>query len=250
MKLGGFSIRWLVLALTVGTPANWAAGQATHAVSKAAVSGPDLSGFWQLRFDGRNIPKAMLTSGAAAADPQAQYRHDLYAIRWCNHLGMPSLMDTSSPLDIRQGSVEVAIASEAVSAVRHIYIDGRGHPDMATYDAQSNGHSIGHWEGSALVVDTVGFSSRGVTSIPGGGFRTENSHLIERYSLLDGGSRLSVIFTWEDATVFAKPHTYEFRYYRVAAGTFAREYFCDASNAERAKFLGGPPPSTAGSQSR
>ena len=141
--------------------------------------------------------------------------------------------------------MEVAIASEAVSAARHIYTDGRGHPDVATYDAQSNGHSIGHWEGDALVVDTVGFSEQGVTRIPGGGFRTENSHLTERYRLLDGGNELSVIFSWEDPKVFAKPHTYEFRYYRAPAGTYAREYFCDASNAERAKFLSEPPPSAA-----
>ena len=198
-----------------------------------------------MKFDSRNVPKATLTSAAAAADSQARYRRDLYAIRWCNHLGMPMLMETSSPLDIRQGSAEVAIASEAVSAARHIYIDGRGHPDRATYDSQSNGHSVGHWEGDALVVDTVGFSDKGVTSIPGGGFRTENSHLTERYRLLDGDSVLSVIFTWEDAKVFAKPHSYEFRYYRAPAGTYAREYFCDASNAERAKFLSEPPPSAA-----
>jgi hypothetical protein len=251
MKPVVFSFRLLVFVVTILTvPRNWAGGQGNHSGSSAIGSRPDLSGFWQLRFDSRNVPKAALTSAAVETDSQAQYRRDMYAIRWCNHLGMPLLMETSSPLDIRQGSVEVAIASEAVSAVRHIYTDGRSHPDMATYDAQSNGHSIGHWEGDALVVDTVGFSDKGVTSIPGGGFRTENSHLTERYRLVDDGSMLSVIFTWEDAKVFAKPHSYEFRYYRAPAGTYAREYFCDASNAERAKFLSEPPPSAATSASR
>ena len=38
---------------------------------------------------------------------------------------------------------------------------------------------------------------------------------MERYRLVDGGQRLSVTFTWQDAKVFAKPHTYEFRYYRL-----------------------------------
>jgi hypothetical protein len=249
MKLG----RLLVLAISVlSSPGNWAAGQGDHSGSSVVSSSsrPDLSGFWQLQFDSKNVPKASLTAAAREVDGEAQYHRDLYAIRWCNHLGMPSLMETSAPLDIREGSVEVAVASEAISAARHIYTDGRGHPDMATYDGQSNGHSIGHWDGDALVVDTIGFSDRGVTSIPGGGFRTENSHLIERYRLLDGGRRLSVTFTWEDPKVFAKPHTYEFRYHRAPAGVYAREYFCDASNAERAKFLSGPPPSAATSASR
>ena len=67
-----------------------------------------------------------------------------------------------------------------------------------------------------MVVDTVGFhGERGVTSIPGGGFKTEKSHLVERYRLLGNGSVLSVTFTWTDPKVFASPHTYEFRYSRM-----------------------------------
>jgi hypothetical protein len=121
---------------------------------------------------------------------------------------------------------------------------------MDTYDPQSNGHSIGHWEGDTFVVDTVGFSDKGVTSIPGGGIRTESSHLVERYRLLDGGTRLSVVLTWEDPKVFSKPHTYEFRYYRAPEGAYAREYFCDASNEERAKFLTEAPQPAMTSNSR
>ena len=115
-------------------------------------------------------------------------------------------------------------------------------PDV--FDPLANGHSIGHWEGSTLVVDTVGFSTEGVTGIPGGGRRTPDSHLVERYRLLDGGNRLSVVFTWEDPKVFQKPHTYEYRYYKAPKGTEAREYDCNASDAARAKFLLDPPGAT------
>jgi hypothetical protein len=209
---------------------------------------PDLSGFWQLKFDSENVPPAILTSSAAQADPEAQYRHDIYAVRWCNHIGMPAMMETSSSIDIRQGHTEIAIVSEAVSAARHIYMDGQGHPKMETYDPQSNGHSIGQWEGDTLVVDTIGFSDRGITSIPGGGIRTPDSHLTERYRLLDGGSILSVVFAWEDPQIFLKPHIYEFRYSRAPSETYAREYLCDSSNGERAKFLSGSPGSEPASR--
>src|SRR5258708_165651 len=37
--------------------------------------------------------------------------------------------------------------------LRRIYTDGRPHPD--TPDPTFHGHSIGHWEGDTLVVDTV-----------------------------------------------------------------------------------------------
>jgi hypothetical protein len=38
--------------------------------------------------------------------------------------------------------------------LRRIYTDGRSHPDDP--DLTFHGHSIGHWEGDTLVVDTVG----------------------------------------------------------------------------------------------
>jgi hypothetical protein len=37
--------------------------------------------------------------------------------------------------------------------IRRIYTDGRKHPDIS--DPTFHGHSIGHWEGDTLVVDTV-----------------------------------------------------------------------------------------------
>src|SRR6185312_16703932 len=37
--------------------------------------------------------------------------------------------------------------------IRRIYTDGRGHPEVS--DPTFHGHSIGHWEGDTLVVDTV-----------------------------------------------------------------------------------------------
>lgn len=204
---------------------------------------PNLSGYWELRFDSRNVPPASLLPQAAREDRNAADHRDAFAIRWCHHLGMPFLMggQDAAPIDILQSRRETAIVAQPVSAARHIYTDGRTHPNPDKYDATTLGHSIGHWEAETLVVDTIGFNDLGVTSIPGGGKRTATSHLVERYRLLDGGKRLSVVFTWEDPSVFSKPHTYEYRYYRAAKGTTARELFCDASDEERGKFLLGQP---------
>jgi hypothetical protein len=142
MKLWRLSLSSLIVALGVLAFSNrFAIGRSTSSGSSPNTSTPDLSGFWQLKFDSENVPRASLAPVAAGVDQDSQARRDMYAIRWCNHLGMPLIMGVPSPLDIRQGRTEVAIASEAVSAARHIYIDGRGHPDMNTYDPQSNGHS-------------------------------------------------------------------------------------------------------------
>ena len=206
-------------------------------LAQTNTPGPDLSGFWELRFDSKNIPQASLVPNVTPKDIEAHREKDRMVIRWCNFLGVPALMEESL-LDIRQGRIETVIVAQAVSTARHIYTDGRGHVNPDIFDPTTNGHSIGRWEGDTFVVDTVGFApDRGITSIPGGGYKTADSHLTERYRLLNGGKQLSVTFTWEDPNVFAKPHTYEFRYYRAPNDTNARNWSCDPFDEDRSKFL-------------
>jgi len=202
----------------------------------------DLSGYWELKFDSRNVPPASLIAPATAAERAALVKHDADAIRWCHFFGMPYMM-AWSPVEIVQNTngKEIAITSPVRTPARHIYTDGRPHVSAETFDPTSTGNSVGHWEGDTLVVDTVGFSDEGILAIPGGGTRTATSHLMERFRLLNGGQRLSVVFTWVDPKMYAQPHTYEFRYYRAPPGTEAREFDCNASDAERAKFLTGVP---------
>jgi hypothetical protein len=203
---------------------------------------PNLSGYWELRFDSKNVPPASLKPEIAAEDKAIQYKRDMTEIRWCHFMGVPYAMEVS-PIDVLQNlnGKEIIITSSLRTPARHIYTDGRTHVNPDIFDPVSNGHSIGHWEGDTLVVDTVGFSNEGITRIPGGGRRTTDSHLVERYHLLDGGNRLSVVFTWEDPKIFAAPQTYEYRYYRAPKGMEAREFDCNANDESRAKFLLGMP---------
>lgn len=202
---------------------------------------PDISGFWELRYYSRNIPQASLTPAAAGADKDAQAAHDFHVIRWCNHVGVPFMMDDGSPIDIRQGKNEIAIASQSNSPVRHIYTDGRQHPSHDTFDPTTLGNSIGRWNGDTLVVDTIGFNDAGLSSIPGGGVRNENSQLVEQFRLTDEGRKLMVTFTWIDDKVFSKPHAYAFLYEKLPPDTTAREWLCDPMDGARARFLIDPP---------
>ncbi len=213
-----------------------------NAMAQSATHAPSLSGFWEIRFDSANVPPASLTAAIASEDPRIQFKHDQEAVRWCHFFGVPFVMNVS-PIDIIQDTSgkEVLITSSVRNPSRHIYTDGRTHVSAETFDPVSGGNSIGHWEGDALIVDTVGFSNEGITRIPGGGRRTPDSHLVERFRLLDGGARLSVVSTWDDPKVFQKPHTYEMRYYRAPKGTEPREFDCNASDEARAKYLLGAP---------
>lgn len=224
-----------------------AQGPAAKPPSSAPVR--DISGFWALSFDSRKVPAAKLLPRVTRAMIDLHARRDVHAMRWCNLLGTPFIMDSGSPLDIRQGPTTIVIAPENSPAPRYLYLN-RKHVDPNIYDQSTNGDSIANWEGDTLVVDTVGFhATRGVTSIPGGGFKTDKSHLVERYRLLENGDVLAATFTWTDPTVYAAPHTYEFRYRRLPT-TYepVSTWPCDPYNETRAQFLGDPAPFTPSAQ--
>jgi len=225
---------WLSTALSIVAVAP------SFGQSGSNPSRPDISGYWELRYDSMSVPRASLVTPMTAALADAQARHDIEAIRWCNNLGVPYILGDRSPLDIRQSPTVTAMIAQVQSSARYIFTDGRKHPDREDIDPTTNGHSIGHWEGDTLVADTVGFNDRGATRIPGGGVRGPDSHLVERYRLLDGGARLSATFTWDDPKTFQKPHTYEFRYYRIKKINDPRILACDPGDQERARFVLGP----------
>jgi hypothetical protein len=220
-----------------GTPA-------VESVPRSPQGTPDLSGYWELRFDSANVPKARLRARLTPARVAAQSRKDAHAMRWCNWLGTPFAMTDYRPLDIRQGRREVAIVFEMQNAVaRHVYLNRTEHIDQETFDRSTNGDSIARWDGDVLVAETIGFADdRGVTAIPGGGFRTSSSTLVERFRLLPGGQMLSVVSTWTDPNVFAAPHTYEYRYYRAPREYEGRRIACAPGDTEeRNRYMTEPP---------
>ena len=84
---------------------------------------------------------------------------------------------------------------------RTIYLDGRPHPP--SHIRQWLGHSVGHWEGDTLVVDTTNFSTG--TSFYGS---SENLHLVERYTRA-GPDLVMYEVTVEDPTVWETSWTAE-----------------------------------------
>ena len=217
--------------------------------STPPAASKDISGMWELRdtsgsgsFSGiyEHLEKASLTPEAIGKEQAEQAKRNAgqvvsYGSRYCHYLGMPFIMGQSPPIDIVQSGDETMIFSEQSSAARHIYTDGRGHPDPNTLESTTNGHSIGHWEGDTFVVDTIGFNELGATNIPGGGFRTPKSRLVEHFRLIDGGAKLHAEFTWTDPTVFTQPHSYELNYFRMKPGSYVMEDFCDASDAAQGR---------------
>jgi hypothetical protein len=102
----------------------------------------------------------------------------------CLPRGMPSMMALGVyPIEFLFTPGRVTVLLETWMQWRFIYTDGRSHPE--DLDPSFSGHSIGHWEGDTLVVETVGIKED--TLIAGRGSRRKghgpNMRVVERIHL-------------------------------------------------------------------
>jgi len=89
-----------------------------------------------------------------------------------------------------------------IATVLYLWMDGRGHPENGERTIQ--GHSIGHWEGDTLIVDTTLFAdyrSALGEGVPSG----TQHHVVERFRLSDDRTRLLIDFLVEDPEYLVEP---------------------------------------------
>ncbi|HYK59929.1 MAG TPA: hypothetical protein VEV85_10900 [Bryobacteraceae bacterium] len=118
---------------------------------------------------------------------------------------------------------------------RVIYMDGRPHPKDV--DPSFAGHSVGHWEGDALVVDTVGFNEKFWLTREGIPL-TEKLHLTERFTRTDYDD-LKYEATIDDPGAYSAPWTGGW-WIRWQSNQELYEYVCQDNNRDVKHMYGGP----------
>jgi hypothetical protein len=103
--------------------------------------------------------------------------------------------DGTYPTQIIQTPGRVTIINEENHRIRRIYLDAQ-HP--ADLRPSYSGHSIGHWEGDTLVVETVAIRPRGGETLPPG------YRVLERFHKARGGRVLEQQITF-DSAAYSKP---------------------------------------------
>ena len=138
----------------------------------------------------------------------------------CKPAGVPTFMlFIVDPVFIIQTPREVLFISSGNQEVRHIYLDV---PHSAKPEPSWYGESTGHYEGDALVIDTIGFNDRTFVD----NYRTphtEKLHVTERWRMIEGGKVLEVKFTVEDPDTFYAPWSALQRYRRVQTTMIERK---------------------------
>jgi hypothetical protein len=109
---------------------------------------------------------------------------------------------------------------------RTIYMDGREHPkDLAP---SYYGHSIGHFEGDTLVVDTVGYNERMWISNLEGMPHSEKLHTIERFTRTDmNNMRYELIIDDPGAYTATWKTAFDVRF---TSGSESFEFICQDGN--------------------
>ena len=141
-------------------------------------------------------------------------------------IGMPRMVNSPDGYEWVITPKQVWMLTENSTGVRRIYTDGRGHPKKLVHTYA--GHSIGHWEGDTLVVDTVGMIADSIVDRTGLQL-SDQRHIVERLRKIDD-TTLENQITIDDPVMLTAPWKVTKRYKLQPKGTFIFDYACAENN--------------------
>ena len=149
---------------------------------------------------------------------------------FCLPPGGPRAFGTPYPAQFiqQEDPARVIIIFEGGTHVwREIFMDGRPHPEGDALPLTYFGHSVGHWEGDTLVVDTVGFNEMTWVDFAGH-VHTDQLHTTERFTRT---SLLSMNYeaTFDDPGAYTEPWTTGWSI-GFTPGEELTEYICQENN--------------------
>ena len=203
-------------------------GGVTRAQSQAP---PDLTGFWVNQYTpdlaralGRQPPFT-----PAGAERWRTVDTSTDPTGFCLPPGPTRAFTAPFPFLLVQHPTMVAILYEYQTIWRVIYLDGRKHPsDIADY-ADFMGHSVGRWEGNALLVETVGLNDR--TWLDTAGHEhSDKLRVLERFE--KDGDTIKWTVTFEDPVFFTKPWSITRTFSPGKAGDRVMAYTCTENNRD------------------
>jgi hypothetical protein len=227
--------RALVLAITLSTM--------TFATAKETPKKPSLDGVWlsvsvtnASLGPGWQMDKLTDTAKHAMAEFQKSYPNAPEAGTYCVHSGLIGMMTSSAgyPIEIISNPKQINITVETGS-MRRIFLDGRKHPDDRP--PTSTGHSVAHWDGDVLVIETVGMLEQVASRPTSDQARiTERLYLVkdkgetragiaEKMGVEHSGMMLVDEITLDDPKFYSAPMKY-LANYRRASDESVLEYDC------------------------
>lgn len=221
------------VTVAVTGPASTAAAKNSSGEARMPDGKPDLTGVYG--FAGvRDLANPVLKPGAEKfkVDRSGNFVGGRTTLGTdCVPLGIPQTFVTPYPFQIIQKQNFLIMLFEYPNTFRYIPLDNRPHtPDP---DPTWMGEAVGHWDGDALVVDTIGFNEKTEVS---GYMHTSALHVLERYQRVPTGLQYDV--TVEDPNVFEKPWVFPSRILPVRPDEERVDEFVCENNVDYSKFFG------------
>jgi hypothetical protein len=117
----------------------------------------------------------------------------------CVSPSLTYVMQAPFPMEMYATPKLIVLKMEYYDMVRLVFMDGRKHPGADAPHTKA-GHSIGHWEGRDLVVDTTHVAA---ASFFNNGFNhSDDIHVIERFRVSPDGKTLWITQQYEDPATF------------------------------------------------
>jgi hypothetical protein len=198
----------------------------------APVAADSLSGNWlpaTQEFQRFSLPLSEWPLTEAARTASASYTELQNGSQNCVSTSAPYLMAWTDLKQIELREDTTIIRAALVDAVERVV-----HMEMDSHDAAeptNQGHSIGHWEGNALIVDTTKFAVH-ASGIRGGVPSSPQKHLLERFELSSDRTRLTYSYTLEDAVYLSEAVTGSVEWVHRPDLTYTG-YACDPEVARR-----------------
>jgi hypothetical protein len=158
---------------------------------------------------------------------QEQYDESMSDVLDCVPFPTPTVVSAPYLYEVEILEDRIVLRTELFHTERTFFTDGRGHP--ANVGRTNQGHSIGHWEGDVLVVDTVGFADSrngNRNGVPGGA----QKHTVERFWLSEDRTRMMVEYWIDDPEYMVEPMHGEM-FWDYAPDREFLPFDCDPDNA-------------------
>ncbi len=142
----------------------------------------------------------------------------LAAVKICGKTGFPAVMESPVP----DMAFQVFVTPEETlflfpdGTARHVRTDGRSHPRSEDLWPTDLGDSVGQWDGTTLVIDTVVRKAGPLAPfpMPGVAILSERAHFTERVTRI-GANTMQDDLTIDDPERFVHPWKLSIRYQRV-----------------------------------
>lgn len=214
---------------------DWSARRwAEHPEAGAAPAPTDIFGIWLNLSRGTHKDTFDLTEVGRsindAYDPSLDDPH----LR-CVSGGTIRMEDGPMGYEIIDRGDHILILYEYFHEVRRIWMDDRDFPDHIDEAYLTMGYSIGHWEGSSLVIETRGMKP---TVWDANGMPVSTSAVVHERKYLDDAQRLHTEITLQDPENYRRP-VYRHLYRERSPDAQLNESTCDPHSFYRSLQLEG-----------